>query len=251
MEAPGLSAQKSDKPVAGSNQPASSASVPHDAASSGATQRPEWVPESHWDAEAGSIKYDEFGQHYSELATLKQQHDERLAAIPEKPEDVKFSMPEGWQPPEGVVLDDNDPLLAKAREVVVAEKIDPAHANRFYQLFVEHQLAEANMLRERLSAEKQKLGANLEARIDALNSGLVAAIGKDKTRALIGDVSKPGESRLFTAAQTEALESLLKKITTQGAVNPGAAPHQPKVKEIPWQQRMWPKRFEQTAAKAG
>jgi hypothetical protein len=243
VEAPGISAQTGQppQPAASSNPSATPAAAANEGSSATASQRPEWVPESHWDAEAGSLKLDEFGQHYSELAALKREHDEKLAAIPQKPEDVKFSLPEGFEAPEGFALDDNSPMLADAREIVVAKKIDPTVANEFLGVYVKHQLAEQKMLGERLAAEQKKLGQNVAERVDALSKSLTAAIGKDKTQALIGDVSAPGKSRLFTASQVEALESLLNKLSSQGASVPGAAPHTPQRKELSWVEKMYPK----------
>ena len=37
-------------------------------------QRPEWLPEAHWDTQSGAIKA-EFGQHYADLAKLKAEQD--------------------------------------------------------------------------------------------------------------------------------------------------------------------------------
>jgi hypothetical protein len=212
--------------------------------------RPEWVPADHWNEEAGSLNLETFGAHYGELSEAHRTAEERAAALPQKPEDVKFTLPEGFDLPEGAQIDEANPLFAEAKQVVVDAKGDPtAVANGLYALWVKQQAGELKQFKDSIAAEKTKLGANPAARVAALDQALTAAIGKERVSALLGDLGDPAKSRLYTAAAVEAAEFIVKKLSGQGAATPPAGATQQKKPEPSWEQKMWPKRF--ATAKAG
>lgn len=251
MDVQGLTGSQA-KPDATANSPAPPAdggSAALDGAS-GASLRPEWVPEDHWDPEAGSLKLDSFGQHYSELAEFKKAQDERLAGLPQKPEDYQIDLsPDEVKelasryevPPDAQVYAADDPRLRKLREWAAEKKLPPGDVKELVWVGLEHDLATAKAQLDAIRAEEKKLGPNYATRIGALASGLSTVADPDRVKGLI--------SRLRSADDFFVLEAIQKKLSSQGAAAPGAAPHTPEKKDIPWEQKMWPKRF--ATAKAG
>src|SRR5690242_522379 len=86
-------------PIASSSSPATSpASVPSPApaaaspAPAAGADRPAYVPEVHWDAQAGKVK-DTFAQHVSDLTAFRAADEVRRNALPQKAEDYKYELP--------------------------------------------------------------------------------------------------------------------------------------------------------------
>lgn len=166
--------------------------------------RPEWLGESYWDAEKGTIKFDEFGKHYGEVFATYKAHTDRLASYPQKIEDLKIELPEGLNLPEGYALDDSNPAYAEARKLVFENKIDPAVASQMIGLHVKERLAEVQKINERIAEENAKLGANAAARVGAVTDALKGVVGEEHASALM--------SGIYTAAQVEALEKIVLKL---------------------------------------
>lgn len=157
---------------------------PSDAASTPppTPQRPEWLPEAHWDAEKGGIKED-FGKHYSELQNFHKTAAEREAALKSrKPEDVRFestAIPadiaeEAKKHGLEVSINENDPLVPLVREAAIEEGWSQEQVNKLIAKHAKTKLAQAldgkAKEAERQKAELAKLGSNAEERIKAIDN---------------------------------------------------------------------------------
>src|SRR5262249_4509605 len=84
-------------------------------------QMPAGLPEQYWDAQAGQVKMTELMADYGEAARLKAEHDERIAALPAKPEDYRIEgkLPDGYLVPAGFEpkVDPKDPRIGPLREL--------------------------------------------------------------------------------------------------------------------------------------
>lgn len=195
---------------------ADSAAAPN-AASSSAPTRPDWLPEAHWNPEAGSINFDSFGEHYGELATFHKTETDRVAALPQKPEDYRFDIPQDLEIPEGVefAVDENSPALKAFREFAHQSKLDPAVAQGLYGLYLRDQVSQAAAINTRVREEQAKLGANHIARVESVRTFLEGHVGKDGAAALMRGV--------FTADQVKAFEKIMTRISGQNIAPLNAA----------------------------
>src|SRR5262245_46392457 len=87
-----------------------------------AAVKPDWLPDSHWDAKAGTIGQS-FAPHYAELSALHRTETERRAALPKTPDDYTFEFkpPEGFKVPDGlpegtkIGINKDDPRIPQVR----------------------------------------------------------------------------------------------------------------------------------------
>src|SRR5581483_1063164 len=105
---PSAAAPAATPPVTPASTPSATTSPPT------APSRPDWLPEAFFDAASGP-KWDDFGKHFSEVATRDAAEQVRRNALPQKPEDVKIELPKEFQVPQGVEfkLDPSKPEFAK------------------------------------------------------------------------------------------------------------------------------------------
>lgn len=177
-----------------------------------AAERPEWLPETFYDAERKGIRVDALAQSYRELQGRFGQKNETLkaellrelrAGVPETPEGYGFEIPkelvpEGFevrQPPA------DDPMLAEARKVMHELGAKPEQWQRLIGAFVRWQVAQA----PDLEAEKQKIGEGAEQRIAAVDMWLAKQLPEDHYRALMAAAT--------SAPFVLALEALMRKAT--------------------------------------
>ena len=192
-----------------------------------APTRPEWVPESYFDPQVG-IK-PEFGTHYAEVANFHKTHTEQQAALAaRKPEDIKFELklPEGVKAPEGVELKINpdDPRIPILRDLALKNGWTQDQVNDLVALDAQQVIASHAAEQTRLTAEKQKLGANADDRIKAVASAVKTLPG------ISADELAEVQILTATASGVSFLERLLAK--ANGAV-PGAGGHQPQTPATP------------------
>jgi len=206
-----------------------------------AVARPEWLPESHWDATANTIK-PEFGTHYAELATFHKTETEKRAAIPAKPEDYKIEvvLPPEVKPPPGVELkiDEKDPRIPLVREFAHKFGLPQEAVSALVTLDAQMKIAQHQETEAFAAAELKKLGDNAKARTDAVDAWAKGLVGKNEITA-----EEYQEIRVIgaTAAGVSVLEKIMAKVN---GVVPGhrpdpPAPPQPKS----WADRMWPGGF--------
>lgn len=169
--------------------------------------RPDWLDEGYW-GESG-VKLDALKPVLDEHKALTAAQAERAKAIPEKPDGYKLELPQGAVP-EGATFefDEQSPLLQNARKVAHEMGLPQAEFSRLLGLYAQDKIAEETALAKAIEAQKGKLGANANARIDAVHTFL-DTLGPEKAGAL--------KSMMFTALQIEALEDLMRKASGQGA----------------------------------
>ena len=186
---------------------------------------PEGLPETFWDAEAKTVKLPDLVKSYGEVASFKQQHDERIAALPKTPEEYKIELklPEGFKPPEGIELkvDEKDGRIAPLREFAVKHQLAPDAVNELVALDALYRVEQYKAEEAAIQAEFAKLGQNGKARTDAVDAYLKANL-PDEYEALKGFVAD--------ATAFAALEKLIAKATAQQVPGNTPPPNQPQQK---------------------
>lgn len=196
------------QPVAGT-EPSAALSQPQPGNPAPITGRPETVPEQFWDPEKNTIKAEELVKAYMPLAEQRAAEEARLAAYPKAAKDIPLVIPDGIAP-KGVKieLDETNPLVEPARELIFAKKLDPELLNDFAGIFVKQQLTEQKELETARTAQMQKLGDNAGARIDAVKTFIKKFGGPD---------AEAVSEHIFTAKQYGVYEKLMQAFSAQNA----------------------------------
>ena len=159
---------------------------------------PEGLPETFWDADARAVKLPDLIASYGEAATFKQQHDERIAALPKKPDEYKIEMklPEGFKPPEGIELkvDEKDARIPLLRDFALKNQLSQEALSELVGLDAQYRVAQYQQEEAALQAEMAKLGENGPQRVTAvetfLKDGLkLPAAEYDAMRGFLADAS--------------------------------------------------------------
>ena len=160
--------------------------------------RPDWLPETAWDATAGKPTVD-----VAELLTLKQQHDERAGQVPKDAAEYQVTLPEGFTLPDGVKFEvaADDPLLAEARAVAHEMGLTQAQFSKIMGLRAKMDVMAHETWNATLTAEKAKLGEKAVERIDTATAFLQAKLPAAQFAALKGAVT--------TADGVAAVETLM------------------------------------------
>lgn len=201
---------------------------------------------AYWDQEKGAVKWDALNSEIAALKTAKAEWDNAKSVLPESPDKYEVKLPEGFQLPDGMTINADDPRLPEVRKL--------AHENGFTQKQFESLLkmdatlkqAEAKQMQEALTREQGRLGPDGgKARIDAVVRGLTAHVGEEGAKHLV--------AMLVSANQVQSFETLLGKMAAQGAASGGYQPGQGGVTKQ-WTEEEWSKlsaaeRF--TAARQG
>lgn len=204
-----------------------------------AATRPDYVPESFWDGDAKAVK-PEFGQHYSELATFKQQHDERIAALPQKPEDyrIEVKLPETVKVPDGLELkvDDKHPLAAPVRAFALKHQLPQDALNELIAMHAQGEIESHNAEVARIAAEDAKLGANAKERKAAVNTWLTGLKTNNKITAAEHEAM---QAYAVDAATVSALEKIIAIANGSVPASGGNAPTPPKPADVPMERRWY------------
>jgi len=178
--------------------------------------RPDWLPESIWDADKG-FKADDFNA----LVSLKAETDSRRASVPEKADKYAVKLPADFKLPEGFelkdgekLIDETDPRVAKAREWAHANGKTQAEFEGLLALGAEMDIAERGRLKEAVTEERNKLGGRAVERIKAVTTWLDAKLGAEDAASL--------HSMMFTAKQISAFERLMQLNRGDVPGRPGA-----------------------------
>lgn len=179
--------------------------------------RPEWMPESLWDADKGFKKDD-----LDSLIASKAERDAAKAQVPEKPDGYQaklpatFKMPEGFELPEGeTVLDETDPRIVALREVAHGKGWSQADFEEVLAFGVNQDIAERCRIKEAVGKEREKLGGRGVERIKSVTGWLDAKLGSDLASSL--------HSMMFTAKQVEAFEAVMRLNRGDVPGTPGAS----------------------------
>lgn len=178
--------------------------------------RPDWLPETAWDAAAGKPTVD-----VADLLTLKQQHDEHAGQVPKDAAEYQVALPEAFQAPEGFTFDVDpaDPLLAEARIWAKENGLSQAQFSGLMALRAKMDIAAQTAAEAAASAELAKLGDTAKDRIDTATTFLRSTLPADQFAALKDFVQ--------TAKAVEAVETLMTKVSGQvlpGGGNPAQQP---------------------------
>lgn len=204
--------------------------------------RPEWLPDTHWDPVANTIK-PEFGQHYQELSTLKAAQDARLAARPKEPTGYELKFSDAFKPEVAIKFDESDPRLAPLRAYAHELNLDQAGFSKLLEIEAGRVISETKSYNAMVDAEKQKLGANGTQRVTALKTWLTGTLGAEAAVDLLGNDQQAGLV-VFSEAAIKHLERLQLAMSNQGGAsysNGGREP--PAAPEKTHAERMWPNGF--------
>lgn len=178
--------------------------------------RPDFIPDTFWDAEKG-FKTEDFNS----LVARDAERAAQLAQVPEAADkyDAKlphdFKLPDGIELPDGEsALDANDPRIAAARDFAHANQFSQTQFESMLAMGINLDLAEQSRITEAVKEQVEKLGAKGKDRIGAVKTWIAAKLPADQAEAITG--------MLFTAKQIEGFEALMR--LNRGAVpgNPGA-----------------------------
>lgn len=181
--------------------------------SAAAPVRPEGLPDSYWDAEKG-VKLDDLLRDHNTLVAADAARASAAARVPAKPDDYKLEFPQDFKAPDGVKFDfENHPAVPVIRELAHKAGWTQDDLSKNLAIYAQVQGAEIQHLSQAAAAEREKLGANGPARLDALQRFYKARYGDDGLRAIA--------PALVTAASVGFFEKLMDDITKGGmpAVN--------------------------------
>lgn len=174
------------------------------APASGAITRPDSIPETFWDTDKNSAKFDDIGAALTERETLKTAADARAKLIPAKPDDYKFDLPEGFKMPDGYQwsADAKEPLVAGFRTLAAELSLTQPEVQKLVAFEATRQANEITG-RKAFEAEQTKaLGANADQRRQAAGDWIDAKV-TDPGRA------KVLKTMLTYAQGVEAIEDLI------------------------------------------
>jgi hypothetical protein len=190
-------------PAAGDAPPPANAGDPPAPAK---LEKPEWMPESLWDAEAGFKQKD-----YDDLVAFKAEKTSAEASKPESAEGYEIKLPEGFQLPENIKLPEgvsidtlvnpDDPRIVELRNVALTKGWSQQDFQDVLALGVNLDIAQQGREAALLEKEKEKLGSRAKDRIGAVTSWVDAKLGPKLGEAL--------KHMMYTAEQVEAFERLM------------------------------------------
>lgn len=176
--------------------------------------RPDYIPESFWDADKG-FKTDDFNA----LVAFKSEQDSRAASVPESKDGYKVALPaefkiEGLELPEGESpINENDPRIGFAREFAHSQGFTQAQFEGLVALGVQMDFAENQQISEALGEQAKALGSKAKERVQSITNWIGARIGGEAAAALA--------PMMMTAKQVEAFERIMQLNRTVPG-NPGA-----------------------------
>lgn len=181
--------------------------------------RPDYVPETFWDAATNSVKAQEFTTHIGELAALKAQHEARLAAKPKDAGGYELKFPETFKPDTPIEFKPDDPRVAELRAFAHEQNWDQATFSRALEIEAKKVSADNKAYNDAVAEETRKLGANATARVTALRTWLAGHLGAAGADDLLGTDKKAG-LLVYSAAGIEHLEKLQLALSNQGGSRP-------------------------------
>ena len=193
-------------------------------------ERPSWLPESFWDADAKSIKAEDFGKHLESVEAQRAAAEARKALVPESPDKYELGLPDNVVIPEGMELDLNDPRLPALREYAHKNGWTPDEFKAVVALDVQRAMADKQAVGNAKAAEIKLLGDNATARLDAVHKFIDA-------RAASPEQARAVAAGLMSAASVEFFESLVSAMSSQGvdAMRAGGNERQNGISDEQWE----------------
>jgi len=159
------------------------------------SSRPEWLPESSWDASANSVKVD------SGLRAVFERDSAARAAkaqLPARPDDYTISLPSDFTLPDGsgfapeqLQINADDPRIPMVRAFAHKHGLSQAAVSELVALDAQMQIQNYNAETARLTDENKKLGDRAEDRVKAVAAWAEGMqergeIGRDELDAVMG-----------------------------------------------------------------
>jgi hypothetical protein len=171
------------------------------------------LPDHYWDATANALKVDPAAlvkdlKERDELKAFKAAEDVKSLSRPQTADAYKIELPKDFKMPAGskeYTFDMADPLLAAARTEAHAQGLSQEGFSKILGIYAASRAGEDARITAAAAAEVTKLGTNGPARVDAV------------MRVLDGAGLGVLKSTIVTAAQVEAWEAHISKMTSQGA----------------------------------
>lgn len=191
--------------------PPSPSPNPEPAASPGASPpiqsqpaRPDYLPESFWDAATNSVKATDlkavFDAHTATQA--------RLALVPKEATGYEHGLPADFKLPDGYKVDDKHPLVQPWRMLAHQLQLTPDQYKLGVKMWAENMVREEEDFKQFKADQRKALGAQGDARVTAARTWLTGLIGEQIAGQLLDlAVTKP---------QFEAIEKLMTAFTSQG-----------------------------------
>jgi hypothetical protein len=148
----------------------------------------------------------------NDAVAFKAEQDVRTATLPKDANGYEIKLPAEFKAPAGVdfKFDMNDPLLAEARNVAAARKLDQDTFSTMLGVYAANKIREFQNVSAARNAELAKLGATGPGRIDTVANWLQAKVG-GKAGTMIATLKK-----YPVASNVEALEGLMSVFSTKG-----------------------------------
>lgn len=137
--------------------------------------RPEFVPESFWDAEKGEVKVKDFAAEVKTLSELKAAEDARKASLPKDAAGYKAELPKDFKFPDGWEINAADPRWEMGRKIALENGWSQDQFSKAATIMVADDLAKQEALKEAIGKRDAALGQNGPQRVDALNKSVLAA----------------------------------------------------------------------------
>ena len=158
------------------------------------------------------MRSDDFGKHYSELATRDAAEQIRRQTLPKTVDEVTLDLPKDFVLPQGMSeykIDMTAPEMAMFKEIAVRRGLDATTRSELLGALAakdvrEHQAYEAARI-----ADLAKLGATATQRITSLQTFFRGILGEKHANAL--------NAGMYGSAIVEAFEDLATKFSSQGA----------------------------------
>ena len=204
------------KPDAGKVDPAAKP----DAAA--APARPEWLPETLWDAEKGAAKADDV----KALLTDAEAARAAKAALPKTAEEYKPEFPKDFKVPDGVKINVEDPRFKEAQQTAHSLGMSQEAFSAMLGLEAKRAIAQAEVLKSAVTARDAALGPNGTARVDTLHSQIDAyfdaPVAADMKRMLVTERNIAGMESVFAALAAQGVDTLRR--AEGGGEQPGKIP---------------------------
>ena len=214
VQAAAVAASQSSPPSGSEPVKVDSAGQPAPAASDAAKPtRPDWLPETLWDAEKGSAKAEDLKAAIQVKADL----DARNALVPTKAEEYELKLPDDFKLPDGFKLDETDPRLAPLRELALAEKWTKDQFQKVIALDVKRAETIAAKNQEFVKVEMAKLGDNGAQQIDAvIKWGQSKSENDAQAKAFVSKIQTADDVKFFTRLMKETGSGGVDALNTGG-----------------------------------
>lgn len=130
--------------------------------------RPDWLPETFWDAEKGEAKADDFKKHLSDLEQLRTATDAARGQLPSEPEGYKLELPSDVKLPDGYEPNDKEAKFIGLRKIAHEDGLSQSTVNKIVRLEAQTIVDHEAKIKLAIAARDKALGENGAARVASL-----------------------------------------------------------------------------------